>query len=218
MDVEVVMGVHWDGKLAMMNFQIRTPVVALCFALIAAGSPGHAQSNVRCAIDQDAMLAMDVAAFDQSDTGWRLFGEEGCEQEAADLIAAYVRRHGAALSEAERRQLSWHEGQLRAALGEYTRAAELFAASRPSEPEGDRQLYVDASVAFVLRDRAALEAARDQMRLLPAPRGWDEAADRYQARFGRTIEWPPNLALVESLLACFDRPYSEAYSLTCRPE
>jgi len=32
-----------------------------------------------------------------------------------------------------------------------------------------------------------------------------------------TLAWPPNLDILDQLLACFDRPYREAYS-DCRSE
>lgn len=172
-----------------------------------------------CAHDRDALLALPVEAFDQKlNAGWRpLAGKDGCLPAAADLIAAYRERHAASLRLDQVQGLDHHEGQLRAAAGDYVRAAELIARSRAKDADPANARYGDATVAFLRRDRAALMRARAELAAIPEPPQFAKAAADYTAKYGLTISWPPNLDVVDGLIACFDKPYREAYEAACRP-
>ena len=76
------------------------------------------------------------------------------------------------------------------------------------------QPYVDASVAFLRQDREALLAARARLVALPVPEYFARAAERYRANYPDLppLSWPLNLNKVDGFIACFDRPYREAYS------
>ncbi|MDP9086570.1 MAG: hypothetical protein M3N02_07380 [Pseudomonadota bacterium] len=82
-----------------------------------------------CQYDRAALMALDQDAFDQDMTGgWRKLEYDGCEAEAADLIRDWRVAH-----KANDHVLVWHEGQLRAGLGQTTAAISLFRQSYKSE-------------------------------------------------------------------------------------
>ena len=170
-------------------------------------------SEQDCSYDRDTMLAMDLESFDQQmDAGWRALQARGCLAEAAELIAAYREAHPE-----EAGLLGWHEGQLRAMLGEREAAVALFAGARKPEAE-DMQgwnAYVDASIAFLENDRTALEAARERLAVVPKPEGMDLKMEQPD---GTVLElaWPPNLNVVDGLIDCFGKSYREAYNAPCR--
>ena len=64
---------------------------------------------------------------------------------------------------------------------------------------------------------AALQAARDRLAAVPPPPGFEEDAARFKTQYGRELSWPLNLDVLDGFLACFDKPYDEAYSRDCRP-
>ena len=161
-----------------------------------------------CTYDHAQLLAMDYKAFDRD--GWRpLAHTDGCKQAAAELIRDY-RESNADLSADDRRSLTWHEGQMRAAFGDYAGAITLLSVENPDPAMRD---YAAATVAFLRHDKAALLAARAKLMAEPKPDGWDEAAAELKAS-GETILWPLNLEVVDGLILCFDKPYAEAYD--CR--
>jgi len=163
-----------------------------------------------CRVDNRAMMSLGIDAFDQAmDGGWRELAQRpGCEERAADLIRTYR-------NFAQRRMglLFWHEGQLRAGLGQAEAAIRLFEQSRdPADAVGWNH-YVDATIAFLRADRAALVRARDALAALPPPP--DLAT--WRGANGERPRWPMNLDVVEALVRCFGRPYEEAYgSRECR--
>lgn len=169
-----------------------------------------------CAYDRAAMLAMDFDRFDQDASGWRSIGQApGCFLAGAGLIADYRKAHSR-LSVGQADGLRWHEGQLRAMGGDKTGAIPLLA---DSSHDGDsaNQAYADATVAFLRQDRPALVAARRRLAGLPQPADFRASADAFKAQTGRDLTWPLNLDVVDRLLACFDRPYAEAYGGACGP-
>ena len=86
-----------------------------------------------CALDLPAMLALDEMHFDQDrTTGWRMVQARGCATEAADLLQAYRTAHPTARAGI----LFWHEGQVRATIGQTDRAIALFEQAR-RPPDAD---------------------------------------------------------------------------------
>jgi hypothetical protein len=77
--------------------------------------------------------------------------------------------------------------------------------------------YALGTVAFLQRDKPALLSARARLAAMPKPPVWIETASGVidGERVFFSTPWPPNLNVLDGLLECFDRPYSEAYS--CRP-
>lgn len=182
-------------------------VAALALALSAA-SPA-------CAYNRSAMLRTSVDSFDQTDKGWRRIGEKkGCEKAGAALIGIYIARHRAVLSNAQRGQLTWHQGQLLALAGETHQAISLLSGIHDREPA--QIWYRAATIAFLRRDRPALLRARTALASLPRPRDFDAMATMFRKRFGEELTWPTNLDTVDDLVRCFDATYRAAYAGACR--
>ncbi len=179
-----------------------------------------------CAYDKDALLTLDEHAFDQDlangGGGWRKIGNiPGCELVAAELISDYRAKHRTSNS-----ILAWHEGQMLASAGEYDRAIPQLLSARkdPAQDPMGWNHYVDATVAFLQRDHGGLVQARDRLAAIPYPAGSDlppvkDGYIEFPAQEGRPamrFRWPPNIEAVDGLVACFDKPYNEAYG-ACRP-
>jgi hypothetical protein len=179
---------------------------------------GQEAADADCSYDRDAMMALDQRAFDQDfpDGGWRAVGSRpGCEIAAADLIARWREANP------DRMEipglLLWHEGEMRAIAGDYPAAIAVMLQTR-RELSADRELfdrawnaYVDATVAFLNRDRAALEAAQAQLAEVPEPSDWAAM----NAGSPQPMAWPMNSLVVAGLLACFDKPYAQANTPAC---
>ncbi len=159
-----------------------------------------------------AMLALPLHEFDQTDAGWRSLETEGCEASTADDIARYRVLNRDRLAGEDTGTLVWHEGQMRAAAGQSDAAIALMLENRERESEAI-QPYVDASIAFLRRDRDALLAAHTRLMALPVPDYFARAAERYRVSYPDLppLAWPLNRDKVEGFIACFDRPYREAY-------
>lgn len=182
-------------------------MVSLFALALFAAAPAQA-----CAFDERKMMSLSLDAFDQDlGGGWRAVARTpACRKAAADLIARYRRRHGNAT------MLYWHEGQLRAQAGQTARAIRLFdRARRPAEDDlFGWNLYVDASVAFLRRDRTSLLAAREKLARLPRPASFNPI-DRSGTPLA--VSWPPNLNVVDGFIACFGKGYDEAYTRCTKP-
>ena len=165
-----------------------------------------------------AMLAMPLHDFDQTEAGWRSLDAKGCERQTADAILQYRTANAQALGD-EGETLVWHEGQLRASAGETGEAIRLMLIGRERESDAT-QPYTDATIAFLRRDRAALLAARERLVALPMPEAFARASARYAASYPDLppLRWPLNLNIVDGLIACFDRPYREAYACEAASE
>lgn len=160
-----------------------------------------------CAYDREKMLGLSQSAFDQDlDGGWRALSyRPGCKLAAADLIRDYRESKGLTAS-----ILYWHEGQLRASAGQTAQAIALFTKSRRdgNDPEGWDH-YVDATIAFLKKDKSALLAARERLARIPRPADYQPPKLPPNVRLPST--WPPNLGAVDKLIRCFERDYQEAY-------
>jgi len=164
-----------------------------------------------CRHDRATMLALPLDRFDQDMAGgWRALSARGCDAQAADLIRDW--RAANPVDPQRAGMLAWHEGQLRANAGQTAEAIALFERARktPQEDAGfGWNLYVDGSVAFLRRDRAALDAARAKLAVLPRPAGY---APRRADGTPATVRWPMNLGVLDGFRRCWDRPYKVAYA------
>jgi hypothetical protein len=162
-----------------------------------------------CAYDKAAMLALSESDFDQSPNGgWRVIAQnEECFIVAADLIDEYRTAHASDSS-----ILYWHEGQLRAMAGYDAEAVALFEKSRSQSDAGSFgwDHYVAATIAFLEKDKGALQEARELLSRVEKPQNIRPPVDPD----GNPIEfsWPPNLDVVDRLIACFDKTYKVAYA------
>ena len=203
---------------------------AICLAAVAAigcGAPGAETASVeKCIPNAGKLLALDFTAFDQDPSGgWRSVGAQtGCDGAIADLIARYRKSKGKSPEKAK--MLEWHEAQARAWAGQTDRAIKLFQ-HRPEEEKPDAQtfydepaaLYRDATIAFLASDRPGLEAARAKLALLPEPPDFTALKTSFRRKFPSSAPpvWPMDLDAVDGLVACFGKPYKEAYAIECRP-
>lgn len=173
-----------------------------------------------CDHDRNALLALSPKDFDQDlEGGWRPLGNrDECREVAADLLAAYRERRWGDLDVEELHSNYWHEGQLRAALEQKARAVRLLLAGVSPSPIPDgRADYAVGTVAFLLNDLPTLQAARARLAATPQPPGFQESSRVFKERYGRELTWPLNLDVLDGLIACFGKPYSEAYGQDCRP-
>lgn len=189
---------------------------ALLATVALAGLATSAQAQQpTCAPDGQIMLLQDFDKFDLSDFGWRkVLRQQGCEPAAAELIAKFVALRLPMLSREELRSLRGHEGLLWARIGEKDKALALLAqANDPADPNGPAALFITATIAFLKKDRTALEDARTALAGAPKPADYDAQAEEYTRATGVPAPaWPPDLDAVDALLKCFDRPYREALS------
>ena len=201
-------------------------LVAIAFALAACSASAADPSDEKCIYDQEEFLSLDEAAFDQDlpNGGWRKIGNiPGCEAAAAELIAAYRARHPESSS-----TVAWHQGQMLASAGMNEQAVPILESAKkdPSEDVGGWNYYVDATIAFLSGDKERLELARDQLAAVPydATPGLPPLVDGYIELPTQPdlppirMRWPPNIDVVDGLISCFGKSYSEAYGSSCRPE
>ncbi len=181
----------------------------------------HADRLAQCGVDEarlTSLLALDQDAFDQDMAGgWRVVArQDGCWAAAADLIEVW-RDHSENLEAAY--SLNWHAGQMRAMAGEPQAAIALLERAKTDSEAWNH--YADATIAFLDRDRAALEAARAELAEL-RPSEEEMAARRQFLEDNPTItmpegfvEQPQNLPVVDRLLSCFEGSYAGAYGGEC---
>jgi hypothetical protein len=205
-----------------MTKQILT--VLFSYVLVMSCSIADAQEfpSNSCGYDRAHLLGLDENQFDQDMSGgWRALASiPGCALVAADLLHDYREAH-----HKKSGLLFWHEDQVRADAGQYPEAIALMKqAYKPAEADkAGWNLYIDATIAFLRRDRTALEQAKIKLAAVQPPIGVDipPVVNGYmEADFAdgskRKIRWPINIDVVEGLENCFDKPYVEAYNDTCR--
>jgi len=190
--------------------------------LLVWGGSAAAQSS-SCEVDRARLLALDEQQFDQDQSGgWRTLADTpGCNLAAADLLRDYRQAH-----HNEAGILYWHEGQLRAFSGQSEQAIVLMNKSHKpaAQDRAGWNQYVDATIAFLRKDRAALDKANAALAAVVPPVGKDvppvvNGVMEVSMADGQTmkIRWPPNIDVVEGLAKCFDQPYETAYGSACRP-
>lgn len=201
----------------------RTLTVLFSCVLVIPYSIASAQGapSKSCEYDRAHLLALDENQFDQDMSGgWRVLASTpGCALVAADLLRDYreARHKDSGL-------LFWHEAQVRANAGQYPEAIALMKrAYKPADADKfGWNPYVDATIAFLRRDKAALDQARAKLAAVQPPvgagipviNGYMEADFADGSK--RKIRWPINIDVIEGLVNCFDKPYVEAYQDSCR--
>ena len=174
--------------------------------------------------EANALLALNPQQFDQDFSGgWRPLGDRDCHEAAAGLILAYIHHTDYTLSEAHIRLMRWHAGQMIANAGDYAAAIDLLDDTyAPESDDPTWNLYVDATLAFLNRDRDSLLAVRDQLAATPVSEE-EQAARRQFLRDNPRIRMPrgfvtepDNLPVVNRLLDCFESDYQTAYMGECR--
>ena len=170
---------------------------------------GAKAAQATCIENKAALLELDFMSFDQDfEGGWRAVADTpGCKPEAVKLIEAYQQQR-TDLSDGMKHTLRLHQAQLHAELGHNEAAIALFRQSyKPDEQDRSGwNPYMDATIAFIKKDKPKLVDAIARLKAVPRPEGFDPRDAE-----GNPIEvpWPPNLTIVESYLRCFDMNYVE---------
>ncbi len=204
----------------------------LAAVALASAAPGPSAAEMYrqvpgCTVDVAAMLQLSPYDFDQTDKGFRsLSSKPGCDVATANLIATYRRSNWGKLDRNAVQISYWHEGQSRAFAGQTELAIPLLLAGVNPGVAGlsaqfDRDNasigmanaeYGLATVAFLQGDLAGLKTARARLAAVPRPSMWTTAMRNSAAPGRPSMNWPPNLNIVDELIRCFGKPYKEAYS------
>lgn len=143
-------------------------------------------------------LGLSYQDFDQRPGGgWRKIADQGKHLEAARVIDRYEKEKKG-LEEWQRVNLRFHAGQLYAFADKKDQALARFkTALFPKEPADSPirwNAYVQATIAFLERDRKKLADLREEIAKGPKLQGI-----------------VPNLDVVDRLIEYFDEPYPVAY-------
>jgi hypothetical protein len=187
----------------MTNHTLLRGAAVVAVVLLAGCVSAEKPAATDCTYDRSRLMSLDQNSFDQDmDGGWRALAKKHeCLLTAADLIRDYRETHSSGFTAI----LLWHEGQLRATAGDSSAAITLFELSHlPADVSPGWNEYVDATIAFLKKDRSAFDRAHEALAALPKPLNWAGPA-------GQELPWPPNLGVVEGLAKCFTKSYKEAY-------
>lgn len=200
-----------------MRFSLMYPAVVFTAACLF--MPSAMAGDCVSVPERERLLALDEDAFDQDmQGGWRAVASEPhCQEAAADLIREWRIRHQSTAG-----ILFWHEGQIRASLEDREAAVALFKQSyKPASPGTTAwNAYVDASIAFLTRDKPALLRARENLRQVNPSPEYEVKDGRFEIELNdgsrHSMRWPPNIDVVDGLVNCFDASYDTAYGQSCR--
>lgn len=180
----------------------------------------------RCGIDNeelDRLLTLSYDDFDQNfDGGWRTLSfKDNCKPAAQKIIELYILFDNA-INSNQLKLLRWHAGQVAADLGNYPLAIAFFNASIDNDGESSKSkkpwnLYAKGSIAFLMRDKNALQQIRDELSVIPVSEDEKNARRQFLKENPNIqmpdgfIDKPQNLSVLDRLLRCFEQPYSAAY-------
>lgn len=189
------------------------------FLALGLAAGGHAAAAPDCSYDEAALMSLSPRAFndDADRAGWRgLADREACIAAAADLLKNYRLRQ----MEGPLSSVLHHEAQLRAATGQTEEAVQLLRRVLDIAEDDASKAYHKAEIAFIEQDFGALVSARDELLAVPMPEGFEQGVEEFKQKYPDYPPpvWPTNLNVVEGFIACFDEPYSVAYSEACGPE
>ena len=169
---------------------------------VASAEPADCKTALKI---QQSSLSLSYDALEQSpNQGWRSLSKINCYQEAARLIISYFDTNPQLHHQQEFEILSFHAGQMFSYNNNYYSAIPLFKNSfsrtggLPLEYKQYADAwdaYVNATIAFLERDKPALEAYRAQVAVGP------------KLPNGEVM----NLAVVDRLIKNFGKPYHQAY-------
>ncbi len=141
--------------------------------------------------DRQHLMSLDFEAFDQDmNGGWRTCANQQEFELAAGLIEEYIELH----PEIEKGELSvmkWHTGQMYALADKNDKAIPFMEASKKDDDVMSWNTYVEATVAFLKKDKELLAQKREELEknsVMPA------ASDK-------------NLILIKKLEANIDKSY-----------
>ena len=203
-----------------MRFSRRSTALLLITASLSALPVSANEGNACLTPDErERLLALDMDAFDQDmQGGWRvLAATPGCQVTAAELIRDWREKH-----QRSDAILFWHEAQVRAETADTEGAIALFRQSLKPDAPGNRawNAYVEATLAFMAKDRPALLRAHETLLQVEPPEDMEVKDGKVDVTMDNgqtyTLRWPPNIDVVEGLMHCFDADYATAYGQACR--
>lgn len=176
--------------------------------LCAGGTAALADDGHRCHLTPEEKIAnarLGFDAFDQQGTTpstWRALMKANCPGRAAEAADDYL-VNGPPQTPEHKSDILFHEAQALAIMGDNAQASRLVSAAIPpdraSHGDLDWTAYLVGTWAFLVKDRATLNAATAKMMAEP---GADNRID------GNVLR---------GLQACFDKDYDTAYN-ACRPK
>jgi len=163
-------------------------VTALAAFNIYGCAAGHKAEIVKVLGEEEytRLMGLTLDDFDQSYDGFRQYSDD--YELVSMLIPEYISENR--LTAIQSRNLHWHLGQIHAFNQNYQDAVREMKQSYEGGSTTWR-CYVDGSIAFLERDRVALQRALNTL---------------------SEQENQMNLEVLEKLLKYFDRSYLEAYS------
>ena len=155
--------------------------------------------------ERERLMTLDVATFDRSENGWRLYAGAKCYSQAAELIEGYLDSR-ASLRADDQSILRYHASQM---LADANRADDAVSELRvvlalePQRPHPDMgwTQYIRGFVGFLMQDRPALDKAVLELDIYAkAETGKLQAGDQI------------NLNALHGLQRCYGKDYAFAYS------
>jgi hypothetical protein len=161
-------------------------------ALLAASAVTAAPACIVPPAEKTAQLSLGYSAFDSRPGrhGWRNLAANGCPESAIELLEAYLQGHRHELSGEQQREAAFHMGQTYALAGREAQSLPYFERAQSAAASAEWQTYVAATLAFLRRDRSALESA--------------------YAAYAAISPGSMRLRIIAGLVACPAEPYAEA--------
>ncbi|MGN6514387.1 MAG: hypothetical protein ACTHLR_00940 [Rhizomicrobium sp.] len=184
--------------------KVLCAIALLCAASTAAfADDGH---HCKLTADQkDANAKLSFDDFDQKGTlpsTWRALMNANCPGRAAEAADDYL-VNGPAQTPEHKSDILFHEAQALAIMGDNAQASRLVSAAIPPDRamhgDLDWTTYLVGTWAFLVKDRATLDAAAGKMATEPSD------SNRLDG------------AVLRGLQQCFEKDYDTAYN-DCRPK
>lgn len=171
-----------------MLARTRMLLAAVAGVLLIACAAEDDAAAQQCPTAIDAtQLHLDYQAFDAA--GWRDLLANGCVDAAVALLESYRTANAARLTPEQTRELNFHVAQSLAMSGRDQESIPHFEQARGGDEEWSA--YVEATIAFLNHDAAALTAQRAR---------YAQAPNASEMR----------LTFIDGFLACTDQPYVRA--------
>lgn len=176
-----------------LRCNLAAAVVSAGVAIAGAQTQVHARDCVVTADEREAMLRQDYRTFDEGADAhsWRTLLREGCIREAVEMLEAYRARNASRLTLDQQLELNFHIGQTLAFGGHDAESLPYFESARADGASSEWNAYVDATIAFIRKDRPQLEAARRRYVAAPSSQ-------------------PMRVRIIDGLLMCLEQPYAQA--------
>jgi hypothetical protein len=142
--------------------------------------------------ERTTQLSLPYASFDSrgGSYGWRNLNASGCADEAVSVLTAYSSANAGRLAGDEMREIAFHIGQTLAMAGREQEAIAHFEEAQGVSASAEWRAYVQATLAFLRRDAAALATARETYAAI-APSSM-------------------RLRVIDGFVACSREPYAKA--------